>query len=389
MTGTFNSENQMLGSTNASKSRRGSVWLVVGGGLFGCYASTLLARSGAKVVLAEQSDTIMTRASFINQARLHTGLHYPRSFATAKEAIKWYERFRVRFPDAVRDFTHIYAVAAYGSKTTAADFRRFIERLEIQVDEVNPSRWFREETVTSAFRVEEPTFDANVLREYLKFELATAGDIQLRMKTSVIGGKVGTRDVCVRFSDETTSRFDGVVISTYAGVNALRKVFDLPPLPISFELAEVLIGESSPSLAGHGLTVMDGPFWSIMPFGHSRLASLTNVVFTPLDRNCFEPEFSCQTRRTGCGPLHLANCTDCSVRPLSSGRHQLQQMKMFLREVNPFSIQKSLLTVKATLRTTEADDARPTTICKEPGANIWTVLSGKVSSIFDLETAFS
>jgi hypothetical protein len=50
-----------------------------------------------------------------------------------------------------------------------------------------------------------------------------------------------------------------------------------------------------------------------------------------------------------------------------------------------FTPTKSLLTVKSTLSTTEVDDARPTLIVKEPDSKTWTVFSGKVSTLFDLE----
>ena len=93
-------------------------WIVVGGGLFGCYAATVLADRGNEVILIEQGSEFLGRASFVNQARLHTGLHYPRSIVTASETLASYRQFRSRFPTAIRDFTQIYAVAKHNSKTT-------------------------------------------------------------------------------------------------------------------------------------------------------------------------------------------------------------------------------------------------------------------------------
>lgn len=340
-------------------------------------------------MLVEQSDELLKRASLVNQARLHTGLHYPRSLATAKDALNYYLRFRKRFPAAVRDFTQIYAVATYGSKTSGSDFASFIDRLGLSVDEINPNRYFRDGTITRAFRVEEPSFDASVLRAILVTELLATKSIDTRLNTTVVGGDASESAVRIRFNDGTDSYFDGLVIATYAGINALRNALGIEPIPITFELTEVLLGEVSDALLGHGFTVMDGPFWSLMPFGHSQLVSLTSVGLTPLRRNDGEPRFSCQTRRTGCEPLHLSDCTTCSVRPPTAGEHQIQQLKLFLKESNPFWAKSSLLTVKATLTSTEVDDARPTIVKKEQGINVWTVFSGKVSSLFDLELALT
>lgn len=69
--------------------------IVIGAGLFGAYSALFLARKGLKVCLVEQGEEILGRASYINQARLHTGLHYPRSLHTAIEAKNYYENFGV------------------------------------------------------------------------------------------------------------------------------------------------------------------------------------------------------------------------------------------------------------------------------------------------------
>ena len=57
--------------------------IVIGGGLFGSFAAMALAKRGFRVCLVEQGSELLGRASHINQARLHTGLHYPRSLDTA------------------------------------------------------------------------------------------------------------------------------------------------------------------------------------------------------------------------------------------------------------------------------------------------------------------
>jgi hypothetical protein len=64
-------------------------------------------------------------------------------------------------------------------------------------------------------------------------------------------------------------------------------------------------------------------------------------------------------------------------------------MKLFLRNQDFFTPTKSLMTVKSTLNTTDVDDARPTLIHKESDSKTWTVFSGKVSTLFDLEGVLS
>ena len=68
--------------------------LVVGGGIFGTTAATMLATSGYNVTLYEELGGIMKCASDINQYRLHKGYHYPRSKETAKECLDGMKSFK-------------------------------------------------------------------------------------------------------------------------------------------------------------------------------------------------------------------------------------------------------------------------------------------------------
>jgi hypothetical protein len=359
--------------------------IVIGGGLFGAYSSLILGKLGHKVLLVEQSPELMGRASFVNQARLHTGLHYPRSIVTARESLGYYTKFRERFPEVVFDFQQIYAIASHNSKTSSRDFQDFVNRLGLNFEVINPDKYFNKGAVEMAIRVEEPTFDAQLLREQVSIEIESDLNIEICTGTAVIGGEVSSEGSHISLCNGSKIETNGIVIATYAGINTIRQSLGLEALPLSFELAEIILGSVSPEMSSIGFTVMDGPFWSMMPFGNSGSVSLTSVGITPLRKNLSLPIFPCQSLRTGCTPMTLSDCNTCHVKPTSGVVHQVQQMKLFLKNHDFFTPTKSLLTVKSILNTTEVDDARPTLIQKESDSNTWTVFSGKVSTLFDLE----
>lgn len=362
---------------------------VVGGGLFGCFAALILADMGNDVVLIERDEALLNRASLVNQARLHTGLHYPRSLVTASESLRQYSRFRTRWPTAVRDFTQIYAVARWNSKTTGEDFAAFINRLGIEAEEVDPEVWFHRSSVSRAFKVDEPTFDVSNLREILGREIAARPSISVHLGTSVLDAQIGGSGIEIVLDSGMRVECDRLVLAAYAGTNALRDMLGLDLLHLRFELAEVLLGSVRPPLEGLGFTVMDGPFWSLMPFGHSGDVSLTSVGLTPLASSMHRPDFACQSHRNDCTSESLQVCSTCPVRPSSGASHQQQQMSMFLRHASAFEPKRSMLTVKTVLTSTEVDDARPTLIRHDADRRVLTVLSGKVSTLFDLEEALS
>mgnify|MGYP001291441700 CR=1 FL=1 len=65
--------------------------LIIGGGFYGTYLSEYFCKLGKNVLLCEKEDSLMGRASYANQARVHNGYHYPRSVLTAL-------RSRISFP---------------------------------------------------------------------------------------------------------------------------------------------------------------------------------------------------------------------------------------------------------------------------------------------------
>ncbi|MEG2770101.1 MAG: amino acid oxidase, partial [Oscillospiraceae bacterium] len=137
-----------------------------------------------------------------------------------------------------------------------------------------------------------------------------------------------------------------------------------------------------------GITVMDGPFFSLMPFGKTGQHSLTSVAFTPhvtsYDRL---PTFPCQAQSGGfCSPAHLGNCNDCPAKPKSAWAYMSQLARKFLKEEYGFSYSHSLFSMKPILKASEIDDSRPTVIKKFSDEPVfYSVLSGKINTTYDLE----
>jgi len=363
--------------------------IVIGGGLFGSFAALTLAKQGFRVCIVEQGPEILGRASYINQARLHTGLHYPRSLETALECVSYYEKFRSMFPTAIRDFDQVYAISRFNSKTSGEDFLSFIERLGIEVKQIRPEMHFNISSISDAYMVEEPSFDTTELRKIFLEQIAAYPNITIMLNAQMVGGSIGADESLLQLADGRTLFTNGLVIAAYAGLNGIRQTLGLQPLPLSFEIADVHLGQVSDEFRNVGFTIMDGPFWSMMPFGKSNLSSLTSVGLTPIDKANLLPVFSCQESRRDCIPSALADCNSCEFRPMSNFSHIIQQMSLHLRDGYQFKQAGRLTTVKAVLTSSEVDDSRPTVIQKEHLKNVWTIFSGKVTTIFDIEEGLS
>jgi len=363
-------------------------FVIFGGGIFGLFAANLLGGKGLKVCLIELSDQVFGRASHINQARVHQGYHYPRSLSTAITSAKYFERFSNDFSAAInKKFKKIYAISNRSSFTSSKQFLRFCEFCNIPAKPVNPSLYFNSKTVEGAYESEEFAFDPTVVKEILlennkKFknltyffneQLTTAQQDKPYFKLDFISG--------LRIKSQ------GVFNCTYASVNQILDLFGFDLFDIKYEICEVALCSVDEKMKNLGITMMDGPFFSIMPYGKNALHTLTAVEFTPRKTSSNSlPHFSCQDLVSNCTPKLLQNCNTCPSRPVSSYVDMRQLAFKYLKPEFQITYKESLFAIKPILSFSEMDDSRPTivqTYSEEP--KFVTVLSGKVNAIYELE----
>jgi hypothetical protein len=162
---------------------------------------------------------------------------------------------------------------------------------------------------------------------------------------------------------------------------------------IKYELCEIILCNVNEQLKRYGITVMDGPFFSIMPFGKTPYHSLTSVTFTPHVTCHGEnlPRFSCQERSGGyCSRDKLGNCNECAARPKTAFPYMANLARKYLRDKFSFEYVDSLFSMKPILVASEIDDSRPTVIrvqSKKP--TFVSVLSGKINTVYDLDEVLS
>lgn len=362
-------------------------WVVIGAGIYGLYAAILLAKQGKKIVILERDPISFGRASFVNQARVHLGYHYPRSISTAIKSIKYFERFNKEFKFAINNnFKKIYAISDRYSYTDGEQFKKFCQRAHIPCKEVEASDYFTTDSVESTFETEEYTFEASKIRDYLLSQLDQFPNAEIKYKTFITEVSKNNAQYQLKLNNDTKITTEAVINASYASTNQIAQLFGLTKFKVKYEICEIILC-NTPKLKNIGITVMDGPFFSIMPFGLSGQHSLTSVTYTPhLTSNNDLPTFSCQRLNPNCSPLNLDNCNDCPARPMTAWTHMQQIAKKYLVAANDITYSESLFAIKPILKASEVDDSRPTLIrelSKQP--RFLSVLSGKINTIYDLE----
>ncbi len=365
--------------------------IIIGAGLYGLYSALFCARKGQKILVLEHDDAPFKRATYINQARVHNGYHYPRSLTTAAKSASYFKRFNDDFGFCIHsEFDQVYALSSKFSWTDAAQFRDFCDAAGIFCSEIPVGRYFQEGMCEGAFLTREYTYDAFILMDHLIDEIKSTGNVDLRYGARIdrIGNNGSSYEIKLSGGDVFSSSF--VLNATYASVNQiLDKVEGLAAddrFDLKYELCEIILCRSSEELRSVGITVMDGPFFSIMPFGKTGFHSLTAVTFTPhtvsYDRT---PSFNCSDGDY-CSESDLGNCNDCPNKPKTSWQYMSHLADKYLRAEYSYEYEKSLFSMKPILKSSEVDDSRPTCIkVHSEGPTLISVLAGKINTVYDLD----
>ena len=292
--------------------------VVIGAGMYGLYCAKFLSSQKINILILEQDSSAFLRASKINQARFHNGLHYPRAQRTVTDILKYRNRFIEEFEFCLnRNFDAFYAISSDGSLTSAVDFLSFMKENHIPYVEKDPLIYFNKDRIDALYLTEEYTYDYNMLREYF-LEL------------------IETRKI------------------------KINQLFNKKQLDLKYELCEIILCRVPQLMKNKGFTVMDGDFFSIMPFGFSEWHSLTSVHHTPHHVSKNELRFPCMKNELKCCQNRLLNCNYCLNKPNTSYLQMKELIQEYLRpELSNVKFKETLFTIKPVPIESECTDNRP------------------------------
>lgn len=355
--------------------------VVIGGGFYGAAIAVYLARQRGlkRIRLIEREPALLMRASYNNQARVHNGYHYPRSFTTAYRSRVNLPKFVRNWPEAVKqDFTKLYAIARRNSKVNAKQFERFCRSIGSAIQPADPElrALFEPRMIENVFLVEEYAFDTTKLASWAERELKECGvHISYQTRVTEISKGVGTSLQVVtetKQGEQELITCHYIFNCTYSGLNQFKGDFPGVRTGLKQEITEMPLMQMPPSLNGLGITVMDGPFFSMMPFPARGLHTLSHVRYTP----------------------HLHWDDRQGLDPYKKLDHyeQTSRVDRMIRDVGRYIPSvlgarhvDSLFEVKTVLTKSENDDGRPILFEKHlelPGC--YSVLGGKIDNIYDV-----
>lgn len=335
--------------------------VIIGSGIFGCCCAIELSRAGFKVDLIDKDKDIMLHASRVNHNRIHLGYHYLRSVETAEQSIEGLLSFLFNYGNAVENqFSNYYAIAKNGSKTTPEEFLNFCSKVGIGYDYEYPEEHLLDKNMlTACFKVPEPVFDYTVLKKQVAENLKKSG-VNVILNAELTHLKLLDNGAYEVVFGGKGKKYDVVINASYANFNNINFLLNIPLKDLLYE--QVVIPEFEYSHPQFGLTVMDGPFCSVMPKGKNQNSFLLYHV----KDSVFENQLS-------------ETLPKFSAKPISEVEKIYENSMLFM----PFLRDVKKVTYNEVTRVVHrnSDDARLTELHTYNNYNnYFSVLSGKITT---------
>lgn len=366
--------------------------VVIGNGIYGQKAAQLMSEYGRTLIVDKfdieehiEQKTPYNAASLINQARVHQGYHYPRSKKTAVQSKSNFRQFVHDFkPAIISDFMQVYAIPKYGSLTSAEQYWKFCKALDLPIEKYYPSI-LKSDHLNGSFLTKEYAVDTKMM---MKIMSSKSSSIEKKIGnlikiSSNTNDKYDFSGFTLHFDDNSTIRTRKIINCTYAATNKVEDMLDLSnelsaeKTSIKYQLCEIALFEQ---LDAHmstpiGVTLMDGPFNSFMPFAKSknRVWSLTSVIDTPHQSMFFDNAFDLSQ-------MHVK----------SSVNTMLKKLSLYVDEdyLDKFKYIGSKYVIKALPIDAANDDNRSIHLNLSLVPGFYSILGGKLDAIYDLDSIF-
>lgn len=231
---------------------------LVGAGIYGAYSAIRLAESGHTVELFDPLG-ILRAASDINQFRIHSGYHYPRSPETIEETLQARADFMGTFAGAIaRGTRHYYAIPRQGSHTAPDAYEQIMARHGLPLWRCTPE-WMNFGFIDRCYEVDENIYDPQALRGLLESRIRA---LQVTFRKEF-------------YNPELRGKYDFVIYATY-GLGPSRGMFSTA----KYQVAEKILIEMPRTLHGVALVVVDGPFTAFDPYGNSSFSQFGSAKNT-------------------------------------------------------------------------------------------------------------
>jgi hypothetical protein len=334
--------------------------VILGGGIFGITASLVLSELGYNITVIEEKNDILLGATLVNQNRIHYGYHYPRSSNTIKESLIGLESFLNFYGNSVNyNFKKYYAISKNNSHITSDDFINICTSFNLKLEEKYPDKsLLNHDIIESCWLTDEPVFDYLELKKNIYEKLSKRKNIRIIRNCTV--SKIS--DSVAHLSNGYKIAYKYLINSTYSNISDVLNNLGYKPLKSKYQLCVLPILELNHNIQPFGITIMDGPFCSLMPKGFEK----NKYILYHVKESVIQEHIGYEKPIW----LPIKNLVEFSI---------MENSKKYFPIINDMSLIDSWITTRLILPEHEFDDARPTFI-EQNDDNVFTIFSGKLTT---------
>jgi len=243
--------------------------LIIGAGIHGCFLAKHLAKYNLNVTILEKNKDICAGASNATHNRANRGFHYPRSNSTTSECKYGYRFFENNYKRFLKKTSSYYCI----EKKSKINFKRYINffrKNKLKFKIIKKTNLIKNKRLEGIVLGEEGCYDHLKLKNYLKNKIKSK---KIKKYFNFNLEKVFFSKSLLKLTSSNNNKvkviegkFDVIVNATYDNSNVVIKKFGVKKVPTKYihQLTEVVRVKSNKNFPG--ITVMDGPFATLMPY---------------------------------------------------------------------------------------------------------------------------
>ena len=256
--------------------------VVIGCGIFGAEIALKASNMGLSVKVFEANDDVLLGASMNNQNRLHLGFHYPRDIETGMQSIRGFDLFKNKYKKCIQSaFLNTYFIADNNSLTGIDDYLVFCKKLGIPFENIMSTDLpIKLEGARKGISCKEVVYDCEILRDIVKKNIKK-NNIDISLNSTI--KEIYKIDNLFTLKSSSEEEIDAKVVinATYGASSFLTEQLGLSVPERQYEYTAVPIIELD--IDRIGITIMDGPFFTILPFGKTNKFLLYHVKLSVID----------------------------------------------------------------------------------------------------------
>lgn len=239
--------------------------VIIGAGIHGCFLASYLSKYNFKIYLLDKNNSICKGTSASTHNRANRGYHYPRSQLTMLECMQSYDFFKKNYRNFLEEIDSYYCI----EKTSKVNFKKYqdiFKKSKLYYKKINKNTFIKPNLIEGIIKAQEGCFNHYKIIKFLSKQL-NRNNIHKKFNFELKDVQLDDSNIVFKSKNKKLklNNLSCIVNTTYDNSNAILKLFNIKSFKkYLYQNTEIPVVFSKKKFPG--ITVMDGPYATIMPY---------------------------------------------------------------------------------------------------------------------------